>query len=758
MFVFAATVFAGAFLLFQIELLIARFLLPWYGGAPAVWTASVLFFQLVLLAGYAWVHLGGRRLSRRGLVATQVLLLLAAVLTLGIQWLCWDAPLLPSHVWKPQQNQPPLLPLLAALTAAAGLPCLVLSTASPLLQKWFLAVWPERSPYRLYALSNAGSLLGLLSYPFLVEPNLRLRSHAIVLATLFAVFAAGFAACAMRVRRCAPTIPPGEGGGVSISRLHIILWFALSACGSALLLATTNLICQDIAVVPMLWVLPLTLYLLSFILCFERERPRPRPVWMFAFAGGTALACWAMIKGLDLSMFAQIGALATVLFTGCMVCHGELVRLKPPGERLTAFYLAISTGGAAGGLFVSVLAPLLFTGYWEFHVTLWLAWTLVFATMILDPESAVRRGARWLPVVLLTAGVGFLAFFFSPQAQHALRPSFGRFALATWIAMAALTALILAAVLHKTRLRDRLKPDHPRWVCAGLLAFWALLSLTLLVQRFDFYDDTRHVERNFFGVLRVTEEFPGDATNRCFALRHGRINHGRQFAAEGQRHLPTMYYTENSGVGLALRSPPGRKSARRIAVVGLGVGTLACYSQPGDEVVFYEINPAVIELSQRAEWFTYVRDAQGAVRIVPGDARLRLEQELEDPALPLFDVIVVDAFSGDSIPVHLLNREAFALYLQRLAPDGVLCLHLSNRYLRLAPVVAALAAEAGLTARRVTEEASGARVSASEWALLFRTDATINAAVAEAGEALTPSGSRRFLWTDDFSNLLDVLR
>ena len=757
---FAATIFLGAFLLFQIELTAAKFLLPWYGGAPAVWTTCMLFFQVVLLGGYGMAHASGRRNGKTQGIA-QIVLASASLLLLVAQWHFWKTPLLPPGGWRPTPESPPVPQLLLTLAAAVGLPCLVLSSTSPLVQKWFFLTWPDRSPYRLYALSNAGSLLGLLSYPFVIEPAFNLRQQAVLLASAFFVFVLSLCRCAWRVARVSNTrandaLParPANRPGRGVA----CLWLILSACASAMLLSTTNMICQDIAVVPLLWVLPLSLYLLAFILCFGREKNYSRRDCLFALAAASVAICVLLIMGPSVTITAQIFVISALLFIACMVCNGELARLKPPPEHLTSFYLLIATGGAAGGVFVSLLAPAIFNGFWEFHFSLWLLWTLVPVLLIRDTNSIAHRGAKWIPGFLIFSATAFVAFLFSPQALAKLRPAFGHFSALAWLVSAALFALICICAIHRPRARARLNPESPAWFRAGLVLFWGLLSLTLLLDRLNFSDGVKFASRNFFGVLRVTDDTETDPAWRHFSLRNGRISHGRQFVADNLRALPTMYYTEQSGAGIALREHPRAGHGMKIAAIGLGVGTVACYGKPGDEISFYEINPAVIAMNRRADFFTYVRDVACPIRIIPGDARIALEHELRAPDAVQFDVIIADAFTGDSIPVHLLTREAAELYLRRLASGGVLCLHTSNRHLDLVPVVAAIAAQLNLEARRVKISGDDHRASSSEWILLFRKGENVGPAIAQAGKPLAPPPEDFRPWTDDFSSLLEILR
>lgn len=757
---FALTNFLGAFLLFQIELAIAKHLLPWYGGAAAVWTTCMLFFQLVLLAGYGLVHGGARRLPLRQQAVAFGGLALLAVVAMGLQAVRWSSPLLPDLSWRPGAGHLPELHLLGMLALSVALPCFLLSMTSPLTQQWFSVLRPGVVPYRLYALSNAGSLLGLLAYPLLVEPFWSTRTHAWMLFGLVLAYAAAFARCATLAARAATV------GGVEkdtamrprVSGLRKLVWFGLSALGSSMLLATTNHMCQDVAVVPFLWVLPLTLYLISFIVCFDGERFYSRRFFAAAMALSTAAILLVLIKGLGVPILVQIGVVSALLFSACMVCHGELVRLKPAPAGLTGFYLAIAAGGATGGLFVSTFAPLFFSGFWEFHLSIWALWTLLPLVWLADPVSALRRGATWFPAVVVVSAVGLAAFLARPQVVPYLHSSCGSFALPMYGLMALLVAVVLVCLVYQVSVGRQFHPGHPAWVRGGELAFWGLVSMLLLLQRGEFLEDVRFVTRDFHGVLRVTEDDAGDPNLACLSLQHGRIRHGKQFVDAAKRRQPTLYYTEESGIGLVLRAHPAQTNGLKVAAIGLGVGTVAAYGRPRDAFTFYEINPGVIALNRDNGYFTFLRDAPCRVDTVEGDARLAMERAWATHGSAGYDVLVADAFSGDAIPVHLITREAVVLYLKHLSPEGVLCLHISNRYLDLKPLARAIADTFGLDARCVEVGESDVRIACSTWILLYRKGAAVGEAIAQAGTPLEAATEGFRIWTDDYSNLIGLIK
>ncbi|HOX44301.1 MAG TPA: fused MFS/spermidine synthase [Myxococcota bacterium] len=690
---FGLTIFLGAALLFSVQPLLAKRLLPWFGGGPAVWSACMLFFQVVLLLGYAWAHALDRRQPARRQAWAQGGLLATALLGLGLQVLLWDAPLLPGQGWMPADSRWPAGRILLLLGLAVGLPALALGAASPLLQAWHRRACPGKPTYRLYALSNAGSLLALVAYPFLLEPALGLRAQAWAWGGLFALFALGVLACGQAL----PAGPdPSERSDPSDRpAAPLWLWVALPAAASALLLAATHQMCQEVAVVPFLWVLPLGLYLISFILAFEGRQLYRRAWCAPAFAASAAAAAWALCQSYELALVWQVGAYSALVFFGACLCHGELARLKPPPARLTGFYLALSLGGALGGLFVSLLAPAVFDGPWEVHLTFAAVPALALATFWRSPGKGLAHRLRW--------------------------------------------------------------PLRAAWAL-GCLALIAALGL----QPGESLRDVVWAERNFYGTLRVKRIHPGHPRYHAHDLFHGQILHGYQLQAPELRRVPTAYFSATSGLGLALQHHPARAEGRglRVGIIGLGVGTIAAWGQPGDVLRFYEIDPQVIALARgQGGWFTFLGDSQARVEVIEGDARVSLERERREGALGRFDVFVLDAFQSDAIPTHLLDLEAFRLYLEHLAPDGLLLLHVTNLSLSLEPVVDRLAQELGLAVSVVRDAGDGWIGLRSHWALLTR-DADILADPELAAKASLPEslGRPAPLWTDDQAALFPILR
>ncbi len=716
---FAVTIFLSAFLLFLVEPLIGKAILPWFGGAPSVWSSCLLFFQVALLGGYYYSHALVSRLSTRRQVRVHFALLFAALLALAAQGLLWGAPLLPGAALKPPDSLYPVARVLALLTLTVGLPFFALAATGPLLQAWFARAFPGRSAYRLYALSNAGSFLGLLGYPFAIEPALALRSQAWVFAGGFALFAAGIAASGAVAGRSAaasgadfphpptPSPPAGRGRRGRGPRATFAFWTALAACPSIMLLSVTTQLSQEVAASPFLWVLPLAVYLLTFILCFESDRWYTRARFLPALAallvGGFVLA----LRQRQLAIGWQIGGFLAVLFATSMFCHGELARRRPAPEHLTRFYLALSLGGAVGGLLVPLLAPLVFNHYYELDASLVITWVLAIAVLASDSRSALfGAGAR-------------------------------------------LARLAVAAHL--------------------------VLLIFLVAVRSNFWEDGRlWTGRNFYGQLRVVRDCDPQQPEKpppdcAIAELHGRTTHGVQFANAGSSSLqrePTAYYTPNAGVGRALLSLRARRGNApiRVGVIGLGAGTLAAYGAPGDSFRFYEINPAVVELARPGSpYFSYLTDSAAHVETVLGDARLSLERELREGRPGKFDLLVVDAFSSDSIPAHLLTREALEIYKKHLAgPESILAIHVSNTFLDLAPLVWSLSDATGLACRHV--ESGPLKLPSHEyvadWMLLSPTQAALDAPqiVRRGGANLKERQGRARAWTDDYTNILATVR
>jgi len=779
---YAVTIFVSAFLLFQVEPMLAKYILPWFGGTAAVWTTCLLFFQTLLLAGYAYSHLLGTRLSAQRQVIIHLTLLGAGLLIMGILALLWKSPIMPGPNWQPAQSDFPVLRILFLLCASIGLPYFILSTTAPLLQTWFTFTHPDLSPYRLYSLSNLGSLLALLSYPFVVEPSLTLRTQADVWCALYLVFAVGIALCARTLAHPAahasarpaladfigsPPAPaakarrrphsrddPGRRSQAAQPSSHpYALWISLPACASLLLYAATNEMTRDIAPIPFLWILPLALYLLSFIICFDNERWYRRAIFhpVLGLAIFLSLAIHADPLGIGKNLLpVQLVIPCLLLFVACMVCHGELARLKPGHQNLTIFYLMVSAGGVLGGLFAVVIAPIVFADYWEYFLAIWLCPVLLFITLARDPDSWLRESNPALPVLILAATLAL------PEACR-----YYPFA-STWLYN--LFAFAFVALIAVPAFWER-----PRFLARpGLVLRFSAIAAILIVGVVSAtnpaFEDALMTTRNFYGVLRVLpsegqHEFP------FYQLSNGDVLHGAQFFAPGWRYRPISYYGEASGVGLLMSNYPRRAGADvnaslRVGVIGLGVGTMSAWGRPGDYFRFYEINPAIISLATDPKgFFTYLHDSRARLDIIPGDARLSMEREVRTGQAQDFDILVVDAFSGDTIPVHLLTREAMQIYLRELKPGGVIAVHISNGYIDLVPVLAQLGRYFKLRSGQVLDDPpDNSPYLGSAWVLLARNDRVLGEP--EIVSRLEPLGSPRKvrIWTDDYSNLVQLLK
>ena len=749
---FALAIFLSAFLLFQVQLLLGKQILPIFGGAPAVWTSCLLVFQLLLLAGYAFAHGIAVKLPRRGQALVQLVLLCTSLALLALLGRVWPTPITPGAGWRPAADADPTWLIVRFLLAAIGLPFFLLSTTSPLAQHWFAKAAPGRSPYRLYALSNAGSMLGLLSYPILVEPNLRLRVQGWVWTTCYLAYALAFGVCA--VLACRTAILQEQSPDLHLEQerrprwTQSVLWMTLALCASVLLLATTNFICQEVAVIPFLWVLPLCLYLLSFILCFESDRWYRRGIFHLLFVLAAGVVILVMLPNANYSYRSQLAACAALLFAGCMVCHGEAARTRPPAAHLTQFYLCIASGGALGGIFVSLIAPRIFPNYWEYPLGILACVALILFVAMRDASSWWHTGRASLAAAL-SGGVALL----TPSVLAPVWPAAARFPV--WERWAIAGAFfVLAGLLH---LRERRAGvSNPRAWPIRLAARLCLALLTAglaIPQKAEFFHVIART-RSFYGVLSVVEVHP----ENYLALRHGKIVHGFQFQDPQRARLATGYFGQNSPANIVIRN--WQRHPMRVGLVGMGAGTLAAIGQPGDVYRFYEINPDVYRWSSGSQaYFTFLEDSPARIEVVLGDARISLEKEAARGELQKFDVLVMDAFSSDAIPMHLLTREAFEVFAQHLrGPESVIAVHISNNTLDLSPVVAALAQEFGMAAVRGTTLSLQSYLWTSDWILLSHDAASLDVAELKAEEIPFPAGKKPILWTDDYSNLWRVLR
>lgn len=782
----ALIILLSAFLLFQVQPVISKAILPWFGGSPAVWTTCMLFFQVLLLGGYAYSHWLSQVASPGRQAAIHLALLALALVML---------PILPGEHWKPTGSVHPTTRILALLGVCVGVPYFVLSSTGPLVQSWFGLICRGRSPYWLYALSNIGSLAALLTYPFLFEPLLTTRAQGVSWSVVFGLFALLYGWLTLNTwRRKAVQVAAFEGGGGETSSSDEqaeaapllrdrMLWLLLPALASTALLAITNHLCQDVAVVPFMWVAPLSLYLLSFILCFAGGWWYPRPLYAVGGAAAIVMVCvlqqhseissfvtrkgWTptleraelfafqtlervglqplltrinltslSANSLNECIVTHAGIYLAALFCICMLCHGEMVRRRPAPRHLTRFYLMTSAGGALGGIFVALVCPALFLSYAELNLTLsagYLVVAGVFLTLVVvtwwNAKSAWGK----------TAACGYAALMLIASGG------------------------------------------------AGLVG---------KAQIDAFQSDDIATARSFYGVLHVKDVKRTDDSPLGRELLNGRILHGFQFEEITRRRTPTTYYTRRSGAGIAVEtlrqlsagddsdnpnlfSPellnfddaedgtldlplPSAETPRsfdgqqplRVAVVGLGVGTMAAYGEPGDVFRFYEINPQVEAFAR--EHFTFLSDCPAKVEVVIGDARLSMEHESPQA----YDLIVLDAFSGDAIPVHLLTLEAMAIYQKHLKPTGAIAIHVSNRHLDLVPVVGTLAKRIGWQVVSAPNAAEHTDMEcASDWMLVTASEELVNhPRMQRSAHGLAEDQTRGPLWTDQFSNLLDILK
>jgi hypothetical protein len=678
MFVYAATIFLSAFLLFQVQPMIAKFVLPWFGGSAAVWSASLLFFQLILLAGYLYAHCLIRYLKPKQQMGVHGALLLISLVTL---------PIIPKDYWKPVGGSDPLLGILLLLGATIGLPYFLLSSTSPLLQAWYLRTKSNVIPYRLFALSNFGSMLALLSYPFLVEPNITLRLQARIWSMGFAAFAVACALAAWKSRSGTDPLQAAAQEDAPAPRFSsILLWISLAACASTLLLSTTSHLTQNVAPIPLLWIAPLSIYLLTFILAFESDKFYQR--WLFLPLGLVALGTFTygmseyennsdVIKRL-------IPMLCGALFIACMVCHGELAKRKPHPRYLTLFFLMVALGGAIGGIFVALIAPRIFPNYWE------------------------------MPIAITGLGV-LIAIVYSYDDDGVPRPLAVR---------ASLLIMALSFGVYLARIERRANQEY-------ILA-----------------------ARNFYGVLRVRDDPPEGGVNGIRVLIHGTINHGTELLSPGGGRIPTSYFGETSGISRAIRTK-GEAGPIRIGILGLGAGVTATLARAGDTLHYYEINPLVFQIAQTK--FDFWKDCPADKHLYFGDGRLTLEGMQTSENL---DFLAMDAFTSDAVPMHLLTREAYAVYRRHLKPDGVLAINISNRYLDLEPIIAQAAKEMGWSGVVVYDEGDSESYYVSNtWILLSKSSAVFADPNFQDAytTALQPRKGFR-AWTDDYSNIIQILR
>jgi hypothetical protein len=674
---FMGTIFSSAFLLFLVQPIIAKQILPWFGGSAAVWSICLVFFQVVLLAGYAYSDAVTRRLSVKAQARLHVGLLLASLAFL---------PIVTSARWKPTGAEDPTLWILGLLLGTIGLPYFLLSTTGPLVQSWVARTPWSAQVYRYFSLSNLASLASLLAYPVLIEPYGTLMQQARGWSWGYAAFTLLCATTTVYVARRWATASLHVASSVATGAVLAVhkavprvtdhlFWLALPALGSWLLLAITNHLTQNVAAIPFLWVLPLSVYLLTFVLCFESDRWYRRGI-LLPWAGAMLLLCgFGLQSDIGTDVMTGLPIYAVGLFVLCMFLHGEMARLRPGPRYLTRFYLMLSLGGALGGIMVGLVAPHVLPAYYEL-------------------------------------GIGLVA-----------------------------TALLGA-----------LRFGHRPWARGACVAIAACCAWFLSVQVRNDVHDARVLLRNFYGTLMTVDMQRDNPDDNARQMYHGSVKHGEQLLAPARRREPTTYYGASSGIGRAITSLRPEATPRHVGLIGLGTGTLATYGRSGDAYRVYEINSQVFDIADRE--FSFLKDSPAKIERVLGDARLALEVEAPQG----FDVLAVDAFSGDSVPIHLITVEAMAVYERHMERDGIVAFHVTNRFLDLVPVVARIAQARGLHAALVHDEPESAVLRSTDWVLVARDQETLQRpGLREAGTPIVLKAGAR-AWSDDFNNLLGALK
>lgn len=743
---FGTTAFLAAALVFLVQPMVAKQLLPRFGGSPGVWNATVVFFQLALLAGYAIAHVSLDRLGPRRQVFVQLAIAAAAVPFLPIAIHAATGTTASSVIDHPAMH------VLGLLAIAAGLPYLAVATVSPALQRWYSALQlpDSHDPYHLYVASNAGSLVGLLAFPLLLEPRLTGAAQARTWSVTFAAFAIGLVACALVVRardrpamvddddriahRDAPaSMPhvdaPAAAGSDRIGRLRALRWIVIAAIPSALMLGVTTYITTDIASAPLLWVVPLALYLASFMLTFGRRLRVGVRVAGVLVAVSVAAVLLIEVERLHVSSPTRVLVHLAAMTSAALLAHATLYADRPPVQRLTTFYLLLSVGGAIGGMFVALAAPAWFDAIYEYPL-------LLAAVLLLRPswnpriESPTLRALA--TIAELTLAALLLALMLDDVASHGVGIRFAGTA-GLLLVCAAIAALMLR-----------------RW---GIVLVAAATFLAVSID----VDGVLVANRNFFGTVRVM------ADHDSHRMLHGTTLHGVQLTTPGDERTPTSYYTQDGPVGDAFDELQRDEPFVDVGVVGLGSGALLAYERRWQRWTFFEIDPAVIDAARDPELFTWLSGSQVDVDVVRGDARLQVEARERDPDAERFDLLVLDAYSSDSVPVHLLTVQAFRSWLDATTPHGVLLLHVSSRHLDLAPVVAADAHELGLAAihridDRLTDAQRDVHGAKSHWIALARTPEDLRGLDRVDGwEPLLPSRGID-AWTDDYSNVVGAIR
>jgi len=691
----SVTIFIGSFLLFQVQPLINKYILPWFGGSSAVWMTSMFFFQVLLLLGYAYSHFITRlSYKRQGIL--HIIIVLFSLLLIFVTSYFWKAPILPGIFWKNIGDINPTFSVMKVLFVGVGIPYFVLTTTSSLIQYWYGRVYQNKSPYQFYMLSNAGALLALISYPLIIEPFTSVVEQANYWGIMFLLYGILMITSGIifSLLMDPENSKPLRDGNVILNKTKFkdyFRWIVPAFFGSVLLMATTNQITQEIVNIPFLWVLPLTLYLLSFIITFNDRAIYKRKLFAIGYLLVSGLVIIIMIKHSLFAIQYQLLIYSIFLFLGFGLCHGEVYRIRPNSSQLTAFYLSISIGGALGGVLVSLISPLIFKLYWEFYIGFFGGVIIAFVVLMNWSFSSTKKKSS---ISLMRRGIEVLLLF----------------------------SLIFLFFKFSDKLQKR----------------------------------AISTSRNFYGVVRIIDDhLPNGKPYRKMA--HGQTIHGIQFLDPKLKKMPTAYFTTNSGIGLVFKTYRKLFPQKHfnIGVIGLGAGTIAAYGRAGDQIKFYEIDPDVITGAHK--YFSFISDTKASVSIVTGDARLSLEQEIRQGEIQEYDIFVLDAFSSGTIPVHLLTEEAFEIYAQHLKPRGVFAFHISNIYFDFSPIIKSMADKYNYHVLFTNTWGDGLPRVHSSWAILSKSERFMKKSNFEP--YLTRGKIKIVIpWRDDFSNVISLLK
>lgn len=725
---FAATLFLSSSLLFIVQPMIAKMMLPLLGGTPAVWNTCMVFFQATLLAGYLYAHASTKWLRPQHQAVLHIALLAASFLALPI--------VVATQNIAPPPTGMPVGWLLQVLLVTVGLPFFLVSSSGPLLQRWFSRTDHAlaRDPYFLSVAGNVGSIVALLAYPALLEPSLRLAQQSSAWTMGYVALVLLTIACFVLVYRQSTAHAWNQETSDDANEVPRPTWWqrgewiVLSFAPSSLLLGVTTFLTTDVAAVPLLWIVPLVIYLLTFVLVFARRTLIPHalmvrmlPLWVLPLA-------WLIVFDTKLPVALQALVHVLAFFLAAMVCHGELARKRPDGRYLTQFYLSMSIGGVLGGVFNALVAPLIFTTVFEYPL-------MLIVACALRPSRNAASASPWAG--RLDVALPVIAGAFSLAMMHVFDIADSKAPLALLLAIIVPTVACFSFSARPLRF------------ALGVAALMVAGASYVTAQ-----EQVTHRGRSFFGVHRVFEQ----PESKLRYLVHGGIIHGVQHIDPAQRRTPVMYYHREGPIGQLLTELQARDAMTRVGVIGLGIGGLAAYSEAGQRWTFYEIDPEIADLARDSSQFTYLSDSKADIRVVLGDARIALYKE-PDRA---FDVFIVDAFSSDAIPVHLLTREALRLYVDKVGENGVLAFHISNKYLNLAPLVADLARDAGLECLVRSDAQPRGSITktkaSSQWAVLARRPDAMAFLAADKRWREVPRRSAAITWTDDFSNPLSLMR